>query len=275
MTDLQHFAPQKKFLVCVDSDGCAMDTMDIKHFTCFGPCMVDEWGLEEWRQPILDRWNQINLYTMTRGINRFKGLAIALGEIDAAYTPIEGVRELQAWAESAPELSNGALEKALPTAKGPCLAKPLRWSQAVNKAINALPESEKKPFSGAAAGLAAAARLRPPLLERVDALEACLGPESPYPEADRRRAVRLLEAYLENQQAESFLLLGQVISSLDQEAAQPLLDFLSHASSWRTQLRQADWTGTDYDLGLATCPAEGRELRLELAALGLLPYEEG
>ena len=119
------------------------------------------------------------------------------------------------------------------------------------------------------------ARLRPALLERVDALEACLGPESPYPEADRRRAVRLLEAYLENQQAESFLLLGQVISSLDQEAAQPLLDFLSHASSWRTQLRQADWTGTDYDLGLATCRAEGRELRLELAALGLLPYEEG
>ena len=156
MTDLQHFAPQKKFLVCVDSDGCAMDTMDIKHFTCFGPCMVDEWGLEEWRQPILNRWNQINLYTMTRGINRFKGLAIALGEIDAAYTPIEGVRELQVWAETAPELSNGALEKALPAAKGPCLAKALRWSQAVNKAINALPESEKKLFSGAAAGLAAA-----------------------------------------------------------------------------------------------------------------------
>ena len=119
------------------------------------------------------------------------------------------------------------------------------------------------------------ARLRPALLERVEALEACLGPGSPYPEADRRRAVRLLEAYLENQQAESFLLLGQVISSLDQEAAQPLLDFLSHASSWRTQLRQADWTGTDYDLGLATCRAEGKELRLELAALGLLPYEEG
>ena len=43
----------------------------------------------------------------------------------------------------------------------------------------------------------------------------------------------------------------------------------------RTQLRQADWTGTDYDLGLATCRAEGKELRLELAALGLLPYEEG
>ena len=117
-------------------------------------------------------------------------------------------------------------------------------------------------------------RLRPEMLERLEALETCLGPDSPYPETDRRRAVRLLEAYLENQRAESFLLLGQVISTLDQEAARPLLDFLSHASSWRTQLRQADWTGTDYDLGLAVCRAEGKELRMELAALGLLSYEE-
>lgn len=156
MTDLQHFVKTREYLVCVDSDGCAMDTMDIKHFRCFGPCMVEEWGLEEWAQPILARWNEINLYTMTRGVNRFKGLAMALDEINAQYTAIEGLDELKAWAASAPELSNGALEKALPAAQGPCLAKALSWSKKVNAAINALPESEKKPFDGAAAGLAAA-----------------------------------------------------------------------------------------------------------------------
>ena len=156
MTDLQHFVRNREYLVCVDSDGCAMDTMDIKHFRCFGPCMVEEWGLEEWAQPILARWNEINLYTMTRGVNRFKGLAMALDEINAQYTAIEGLDELKAWAASAPELSNGALEKALPAAQGPCLAKALSWSKKVNAAINALPESEKKPFDGAAAGLAAA-----------------------------------------------------------------------------------------------------------------------
>ena len=75
---LQAFAKQKDYLICVDSDGCAMDTMDIKHFRCFGPCMVEEWGLEEWATPILNRWNAINLYSGTRGINRFKGLAMAL-----------------------------------------------------------------------------------------------------------------------------------------------------------------------------------------------------
>ena len=70
---LSCFKPTQNYLICVDSDGCAMDTMDIKHFRCFGPCMVKEWNLEPWAKPILQRWNQINLYTMTRGINRFKG----------------------------------------------------------------------------------------------------------------------------------------------------------------------------------------------------------
>lgn len=156
MKDLQHFNRTKDWLVCVDSDGCAMDTMDIKHFHCFGPCMVEEWGLQEWETPILDRWNQINLYSMTRGINRFKGLAMALGEINATFCAIDGVEELIAWAESAPELSNRALQLAAATAKGPCLAKALSWSQKVNAAIDALPESAKKPFDGAAEGLAAA-----------------------------------------------------------------------------------------------------------------------
>ena len=43
MVDLKAFNKSKDFLICVDSDGCIMDTMDIKHFKCFGPCMVKEW----------------------------------------------------------------------------------------------------------------------------------------------------------------------------------------------------------------------------------------
>ena len=37
MVDLKAFNKSKDFLICVDSDGCIMDTMDIKHFKCFGP----------------------------------------------------------------------------------------------------------------------------------------------------------------------------------------------------------------------------------------------
>lgn len=152
--NLENFERKKEYLICVDSDGCAMDTMDIKHIRCFGPCMVEEWGLSEWEGPILTRWNDINLYTMTRGINRFKGLSMALKEINETYTKIEDIDVLDAWVESSPELSNPALERAIAEHDNICLKKALFWSEKVNKKINALPFEEKKPFEGVKEALA-------------------------------------------------------------------------------------------------------------------------
>ena len=146
--DLNDFQKKKDFLFCIDSDGCAMDTMDIKHIRCFGPCMVEEWGLEQWKETILKRWNDINLYTMTRGINRFKGLAMALKEMDASYCKIEGIEELDAWVESSPELSNPALERAIAEQDSFVLKKALSWSRKVNESINQLSPQDKKPFEG-------------------------------------------------------------------------------------------------------------------------------
>jgi len=160
MSVFDTFTKKHDYLVCVDSDGCAMDTMDCKHFHCFGPCMVTEWGLEEWREPVLFRWNEINLYQMTRGINRFKALAICLKEINDEYTPIEGIEALVHWAETAPALSNDGVSKAAEEATDPAskkvFEKALSWSKAVNAGIVALPEDLKVPYDGAKEGLAAA-----------------------------------------------------------------------------------------------------------------------
>ena len=160
MSIFDTFERKHDFLVCVDSDGCVMDTMNCKHFHCFGPCMVTEWGLEAWKDTILDRWNVINLFSMTRGINRFKGLAMALGEINAQYTPITGIEALQHWADTAPALSNDAVAKAATEATDPnarlVFEKALAWSKAVNAAIVQLDESLKIPYEGAKDGLAAA-----------------------------------------------------------------------------------------------------------------------
>ncbi len=147
-TNISDFKKKKDFLFCIDSDGCAIDTMDIKHIRCFGPCMVEEWGLSEWEAPILDRWNVINLYSMTRGINRFKGLSKALKEIDATYMKIEGIDVLDKWVEKSPELSNNALKKAIEADDNICLRKALAWSEKVNIKINELSFDEKKPFAG-------------------------------------------------------------------------------------------------------------------------------
>lgn len=150
---LKDWRKKREYLVCVDSDGAAMDTMDIKHIRCFGPCMVTEWGLETWRDDILKRWNDINLYTLTRGINRFKGLAMALEEIHEAYTAIEGIEDLKRWTEETKELSNRALEQAWKETGSACLGKALNWSIEVNKKIEALEDVDKMPFPGVKEGL--------------------------------------------------------------------------------------------------------------------------
>ena len=147
-TNIGDFKKKKDLLFCIDSDGCAMDTMDIKHIRCFGPCMVEEWGLSQWKAPILDRWNVVNLYSMTRGINRFKGLAKALKEINETYCQIEGVDVLDKWVEESPELSNEALKRAIAENDNICLKKALSWSQMVNERINELSFEDKKPFEG-------------------------------------------------------------------------------------------------------------------------------
>lgn len=154
MSGLSEYKKKKEFLICVDSDGCAMDTMDIKHIRCFGPCMVDEWGLGQWRDEILDRWNEINLYTMTRGINRYKGLSMALQEIHEKYVPIEDLDTLVRWAAESPELSNAALQRAIEREDSVSLKKALSWSMAVNASINRLSDDEKVPFEGVKEALA-------------------------------------------------------------------------------------------------------------------------
>ncbi len=145
---LTGFSKTKEFLICVDSDGCAMDTMDIKHIKCFGPCLVEEWSLQEWSEDILERWNDMNLYTMTRGINRFKGLSMMLSEINDSKCKIAGVEELARWIKESDELSNEALQREIQKTENPIFVKALSWSRKVNQKINELAQEEKLPFAG-------------------------------------------------------------------------------------------------------------------------------
>lgn len=146
--DLQSFQKSKDFLVCIDSDGCAIDSMNIKHINCFGPRMVDEWNLHNWSNEILERWNYVNLFSLTRGINRFKGLIKALKEINEKYVKIEDLESLENWVETTNELSNNSLSKAIEqNPQSVCLKKALSWSNQVNASIKQLPEAEVLPFA--------------------------------------------------------------------------------------------------------------------------------
>ena len=63
---LVDFVPTKKYFVGIDSDGCAMDAMDIKHQECFTPCYIKHWDL----QPISTLARQTALFVNLGSVTR-------------------------------------------------------------------------------------------------------------------------------------------------------------------------------------------------------------
>ncbi|MEG1432965.1 HAD family hydrolase [Eubacterium sp.] len=149
MDPLKNWKKQHDYLLCIDSDGTVMDTMDIKHQRCFGPCMIQCWNLEEWAVAIQAHWDRVNLYTVTRGINRFKGLAEALSWVDGHCRSIEGIEDLVAWVNTTEELSGQSLTEAIKVGPDKAILKQaLAWHNAVNHCIDNLPEEACVPFVG-------------------------------------------------------------------------------------------------------------------------------
>lgn len=152
---MDEFEKRKDMLVCVDSDGCAINSMEYRHRRCFGPMLVKEWSLGRWESEVLELWNRINLYSMTRGVNRFRGLALALKEINKDIQPVDGVGHLLCWVERADELSNSSLRREIE--RNPDVQiykKALSWSDEVNR-MSELAEGIT-PFEGVAEALSQA-----------------------------------------------------------------------------------------------------------------------
>ncbi|MBR5127655.1 MAG: HAD hydrolase-like protein [Roseburia sp.] len=140
------YEKNSEYLVCIDSDGCAMDTMEVKHRECFGPQWIYTYGLDAYFEEYMKVWLDINLYSITRGINRFKGLALALLEAQKrGHLCVDGLEEFVKWTEEAKELSNPALLALTQKSNSECMEKALLWSIRTNRAINHLP-ADDKPF---------------------------------------------------------------------------------------------------------------------------------
>lgn len=152
-SELVGFEKHKDFLVCVDSDGCAMDTMDVKHEKAFCPQLIRVFGLEQYADFITPYWMEVNLFSATRGVNRFKGMLMTFEALKEKGVEIPHMAEIAQWVNNARELSNPNLENEI--AAGNTALKPvLEWSLAVNKTIRELPQDDK-PFKGVKEGLAA------------------------------------------------------------------------------------------------------------------------
>jgi len=71
---LKAFAPRHEFFIGIDSDGCAFDTMEVKHKECFCPACTEVWGHQAIARYSREAWDFINLYSKQRGCNRWLAL---------------------------------------------------------------------------------------------------------------------------------------------------------------------------------------------------------
>lgn len=133
---------KKKFLVCIDSDGCVFDTMEIKHKECFCPAYIEHFGLQAVSKYARDAWDFANLYSCYRGIHRILSLLKALDVLaerkevlDREFAP-PALTGLRRYVEQGNPLSNAGLKAYLdehPEAGD--IRTTLDWSNDVNERV--------------------------------------------------------------------------------------------------------------------------------------------
>jgi phosphoglycolate phosphatase-like HAD superfamily hydrolase len=138
---LKEFKPRHKFYIGIDSDGCAFDTMEIKHKEYFTPNIIKHWKLQAISKYAREASEFVNLYSKWRGINRFPALIEVFDllaerpEVRQRGVKIPAAQSLRDWIAKETKLANPALKKAVEETKDPVLTQALQWSEAVNKSI--------------------------------------------------------------------------------------------------------------------------------------------
>lgn len=133
--------PKHDFLVGIDSDGCAFDTMELKHKECFIPNIIYYYNLQGVSKYAREVAEFVNLYSKSRGINRFPALIETLQrlrrrpEVKARGVPIPLPESLMQWMSREKKLGNPALEKAVAESGDAELSRALEWSKAVNRSV--------------------------------------------------------------------------------------------------------------------------------------------
>lgn len=163
---------KKEFLVCIDSDGCVMDTMNLKHDQCLAPCMLKVWDLGKYRIDLIARWREINLYSLDRGTNRFRGLAKMLKEVNDNYKRVEGLAGYAHWVATTEELSEESLKEAYENTGNECMRKALAWSELVNGSMDFMHDGEAVAFDGTKEALEAISKMAD-----IAVVSAASGPE--------------------------------------------------------------------------------------------------
>jgi len=137
---LRDFEPGHGFFIGIDSDGCVFDSMEIKQKECFAPMFIKHHGLQAVSKYAREVWEFVNLYSKTRGINRFPALVRALGllrerhEVQARDAKVPSYPALDEWIARETKLGNATLATEVERGNNG-LAQVKVWSDAVNEQI--------------------------------------------------------------------------------------------------------------------------------------------
>lgn len=140
--ELKDFAPSKEYFIGIDSDGCAFDSMEIKHKECFCPQFINHFGLQPVSKYAREVWEFVNLYSKTRGCNRFLAIQYAVAllaqrhEVKDRRASVPALKEVAAWCERETKLGNPALIAEVEANPDPELKMALDWSLEVNEVIS-------------------------------------------------------------------------------------------------------------------------------------------
>ena len=133
--------PKHKFLVGIDSDGCVFDSMELKHKECFVPNFINHYGLQGVSKFAREAAEFVNLYSKSRGANRFPALVEQLdwlrrrADVKSRGINVPVPKGLVDWVAREPKMGNPTLEKAIAETDDPDLKQAMAWSLAVNKSI--------------------------------------------------------------------------------------------------------------------------------------------
>lgn len=129
MENVKIFKPSKKFFIGIDSDGTAFDSMTIKHSKAFIPVAINVWNFGKISDDVTEICERINLFSKTRGVNRFPGLLMMFEELDKKGFDIPDYTALTDYINSGFGFSNSGLESYMTENNSPFLKEVLKWSK--------------------------------------------------------------------------------------------------------------------------------------------------
>jgi phosphoglycolate phosphatase-like HAD superfamily hydrolase len=138
---LKDLQPTKEFFVGIDSDGCAFDTMEIKQKECFCPNFIKFYGLQKISKYARETWEFVNLYSKTRGTNRFLAVLETFSllekrpEVHARGMKLPDMTELLKWTNNETKLGNPTLIEYAKQVNNKDIDLALEWSLQVNRDI--------------------------------------------------------------------------------------------------------------------------------------------